>query len=76
MIPKRPGEGEEIEQIETRELVNVDIFVEREPHGVVLTLAADDTESDVSVLLSPTKAREMGDLLFRVACADPPTTPA
>lgn len=67
-----PDESAEVEVIETRELVNVDIFIEREPRGVVLTLGADDSGADVSVLFTPAKAREVSEILFRVACAPPP----
>lgn len=68
MIPKREGDGPEVEQIETRELVAVDFFVEQEPGGVELTLACDDLDDDLAVILTPEKARELGELLFARGC--------
>jgi hypothetical protein len=61
----KPDESAEVKEIPTTELVNVDIQVEQDAGGVVLTLSADDAEEDVSVLLTGPKAREVGDLLFK-----------
>lgn len=68
MIPKRPGEGEEVEQIETAPITPTDIFIEREAAGVIFTLAMDDREEDLAILFTPAKARELGDMLYRLGC--------
>lgn len=61
-----PGDDTDVEMIETTSMVAVDIWTEREERGVVLTFAFDDRADDVAILLTPEKARALGDQLFRV----------
>lgn len=63
----KPSDSTDVEVVETVDLVNVDIMVEHEAGFVVLTLAADDADEDVSVRLSPAIAVEVSDLLHRQA---------
>lgn len=78
-----PDESTEVEMIETVPMVAVDFFIESRPEGVSLTLAADDTEEDIEVMLTADRARELGETLYRAGCGpaasgrvsyDPPTT--
>lgn len=78
-----PDESAEVEMIETRPLVPVDFFIESVSEGVTLTLAADDTEDDIEVMLTAERARELGETLYKAGCGpaaagrtvfDPPTT--
>lgn len=64
-----PDESSDCEMIETRQLVPTDIFTEATAEGVVLTIAADDTAEDIAILLPRERARELGDVLFRLGCA-------
>ena len=69
----KPGDDEQVEMIEDVELVDVDIFTEfDEARGVVLlTIAPDDRDEDIVVLLTGAKARAAGDSLFRLGCRAP-----
>ena len=63
-----PDDSAEVEMIETTEVVAVDIFIEQEPRGIVLTFGFDDRHEDIAVLLRPEGSRDLGDLLYRAGC--------
>lgn len=64
-----PDESSECEMIETADVVNADLFSEVTEEGVTLTISADDLDHDIAILLTPAKARQLGDQLFRQGCA-------
>jgi hypothetical protein len=68
--PAEPGEPVEVEFIDSIPLPAAHVEVEANGGLVMMTVEHVESDVDITLIMSPNEARQLGDLLFRVGCAE------